>query len=202
MLKKPGKEEIQEKIEQGFLRARVVIEMLGAPKDYIVKTLKTYVEKIKTDKDIIVLNEKYAAPRKQDKLFSTFVDIEMLVKNASALAFFCFDYMPSSIEILEPERFTYNARDFAAFFNDMQARMHRLDMVIKNLSAKSKVLEINAGLLLRNNLLILLKEKDKGLDELSRGSGIPQQQLVPFLEKLIKEGWIKEKKGKYSAAKK
>lgn len=202
MLKKLSKEEIQERIEQGFLRVRVVIEMLGAPKEYIIKTLKDYVVHIDENKDIIMLAEKYAKPKKQGKLFSTFVELEMLVKNASTLAFFCFDYMPSSIEILEPERFTYNARDFAAFFNDMQARLHRLDMVIKNLSAKTKVLETNAGLLLRNNLLILLKEKDKDLNELSRGSGIPQQQLVPFLEKLIKEGWIKEKKGKYSSAKK
>lgn len=201
MAKKLSKEEISEKIEEGFMRVRAIVEMLGAPKEYIVKTLKTYVKKIGENKETIVLKEKYAKPRKQEKLFSIFVELEMLVKDASTLAFFCFDYMPASIEIIEPEKFTYNARDFANFFNDMQARLHRLDMVIKNLTAKASVLEKNAGLLLRNNLLILLKEKDKGLDELAKGSGIPPRQLAPFLERLIREGWIKEKKGKYAGKK-
>ncbi|PIN86430.1 hypothetical protein COV19_04700 [Candidatus Woesearchaeota archaeon CG10_big_fil_rev_8_21_14_0_10_44_13] len=202
MAKKLSKEEISDKIEQGYMRVRTIVEMMGAPKDYIVKTLKMYVDKIGQDKDIILLSEKYAKPKKQEELFSLFVELEILVKNASTLAFFCFDYMPSSIEIMEPQTFSYKAPDFAAFFNDMQARLHRLDMVIKNLTAKTTVLERNAGLLLRNNILIVLKEKDKDLNELSRSSGIPQQQLVPFLEKLISEGWLKEKKGKYSRAKK
>lgn len=201
MAKKPGKEEISEKIEQGYIRFRAIVEMLGAPKEYIIKTLKGYVRKMEENKDLVVLDEKYAKPKKQDKLFSTFVDIEMLAKNASAIAFFCFDYMPSSIEIIEPEKFVYNAADFAAFFNDMQARLHRLDMVMKNLNAKATMLERNAGLLLRNNLLILLKEKDRSLDELSKGSGIPPEQLKGFLEKLIREGWIKEAKNKYKRLK-
>ncbi|MFC1732739.1 hypothetical protein ACFL6I_20760 [candidate division KSB1 bacterium] len=201
MAKKLAKEEIEEKIEQGFLRVRTVIEMLGAPKDYLTKTLRMYMKKIDQNKDIILLKEKYAKPKKQEEMFSTFVEVDMLVRNASTLAFFCFDYMPASIEITDPEKFTYNAVDFAAFFNDMLARLHKLDMVIKNLNAKTENLEKNAGLLLRNNLLILMKEEDKSLKELSKGSGIPPDQLERFLEKLIREGWIKEKKDKYTRKK-
>ncbi|MFO8015829.1 MAG: hypothetical protein R6U32_01860 [Candidatus Woesearchaeota archaeon] len=201
MAKKLSKHEIEEKIDQGFIRVRTVVEMLGAPKEYISRTLKDYIKKLDEKKDIILLKEKYAKPKKRDKLFSVFADIEMLVKDASTLAFFCFDYMPSSIEIAEPEKFTYNASDFAAFFNDMQERLHRLDMVIKNLNAKTKVLEKNASLLLRNSILILLKEKDKTLKELSNGTGIPEDQLKPFLEKLIKEGWVEKRKSRYSRRK-
>lgn len=188
-------------MERGFLKVSTIIEMLGAPKEYITSTLKAYVGRIGQDKDIVLLKERYAPAKKHEKLFSTFVELDMLVKDASTLAFFCFDYMPSSIEIIEPERITYRAADFAAFFNDMQTRLHKLDMVIKNLNAKEKMLEKNAGLLLRNSLLILLKEKDKRLEELSKGVGIPGEQLKPFMDRLINEGWVKESKGKYSRKK-
>lgn len=196
-----SKELIAEKIEKGFIRCRAIVEMMGAPKEYLFKTLKMYVDKLKQNKNVVVINEHYAKPKKHEKLFTTFVELEMLVKDASELAFFCFDYMPSSIEIIEPNNFAYKAADFAAFFNDMVSRLHRLDALIKSLKAKTKNLERNAGLLLRNNIMIVLKEKNKNLDELARNTGIPADQLSPFLEKLISEGWIKRSKDKYNLKK-
>ena len=199
---KLDKDKIQEKLENGYMRVRAIVEMVGGPKEYIVKTLKLYIDKISQDRDIIVLKEKYSKPKKVDKLFSLFVEVEMLVKDAKTLAFFCFDYMPASIEIMEPNTFIYKAADFAAFFNDMQARLHRLDYVIKELTAKTKVLERNAGLLLRNNIITLLKEKDKKLEEMAGETGIPAEQLKPFLTKLANEGWLKEEGNKYILLKK
>ncbi|MCX8147048.1 MAG: hypothetical protein N3D84_01115 [Candidatus Woesearchaeota archaeon] len=198
-----NRELISECLSKGYIHCRVIIEMMGAPKEHLVKSLKGYIERIKTtNKDIIVINEYYARPKKHEKLFSTYVELELLVKNASALAFFCFDYMPSSIEIIEPEIFTYKAADFAAFFNDMQARLHKLDMAIKTYKATIKNLETNAKLLLRNNILINLRERDKDLAELSRNTGIPENQLGPFLSKMIEEGWLKIVDDKYSLRKK
>ncbi|MBD3313555.1 hypothetical protein GF345_03865 [Candidatus Woesearchaeota archaeon] len=197
------RELINEKLDKGFIRCSAIVEMMGAPKEYLSKTLKGYIKKLKDNPNLTLIKENYARPKKHDKLFTTFVEIEMMVKDASELAFFCFDYMPSSIEIIEPEKFQYNAPDFAAFFNDMVARLHRLDGVIKNLKAKSQSLERNAGLLLRNSIITHLMYNDElELEELSRKTGIPAQQLSPFLEKLIREKWIKRAKGKYSLAKK
>lgn len=200
--KQANSEFITEKLDNGYIHFNAIIEMMGAPKEYVINTLKMYVDKLKTGKDIIVIKEFYAKPKKHEKLFSTFVELEMLAKNASAIAFFCFDYMPSSIEIIQPTTFTYNAADFSGFFNDIQARMHRLDMVIKTMKAKLTNLEKNSGLLLRNNILTLLKENKKSLDELSRNTGIPAQQLSPFLERIKEEGWLIRENDKYSINKK
>ncbi|MBU0536562.1 MAG: hypothetical protein KKE20_06360 [Nanoarchaeota archaeon] len=202
-LDKKTKELVYEKLDQGYIRCAAIIEIMGTPKDYVSKTLKAYIDKLKQNKNIIVIKENYAKPKKHEQMFTTFVEIEMLVKDASELAFFCFDYMPSSIEIIEPEKFFYNAPDFAAFFNDMVARLHRLDTVMKSLKAKSSSLERNAGLLLRNNIMITLKyNKDMGLEDLAKATGIPAQQLSPFLEKLIREKWIKRENNKYNLRKK
>lgn len=202
-LDKKTQELVSEKLGKGYIRARAIIEMMGAPKEYLAKMLKSYMDKLKHNKNIMVIQEDYAKPKKHEKLFTTFVDVDFLAKDASELAFFCFDYMPSSIEISEPEKFNYDAPDFAAFFNDMVARLHRLDAHIKTIKAKSMNLERNAGLLLRNNVMIVLKhEKDSTLEGISKKTGIPTEQLSPFLEKLIREGWIKRDKNKYCIAKK
>ncbi|MCX6706956.1 MAG: hypothetical protein NT001_02335 [Candidatus Woesearchaeota archaeon] len=198
---KAKKELIEEKIGRGYIRFSAIIEMMGAPKEYISKTFRDYIEKLRENRNIIILKEHFAKPKKKDTLFVMYVELELLAKDASELVFFCFDYMPSSIEIIEPEHFNYRAADFAAFLNDMQARMHTIDSHLKNLKAKTANLERNAGLLLRNNILIVLKEKDRNLDELAKGTGIPAVQLSPFLEKLIIEGWIKKAKDKYSRRK-
>ena len=197
---KAKKEIIEEKLGKGYIRVSAIIEMMGAPKEYISKTFRGYIEKLKENRNIIVLNEHFAKPKKRDKLFVMYVELELLAKDASELVFFCFDYMPSSIEIIEPEKFSYRAADFAAFLNDMQARMHKVDAHLKNLKAKTANLERNAGLL-RNNILIVLKEKDRSLEELGKDTGIPAVQLSPFLEKLISEGWLKKAKDRYSRRK-
>jgi hypothetical protein len=198
---KAKKELIEEKLERGYIRFSAIIEMMGAPKEHLSNSFKGYIEKLKENKNIIVIKEHIAKPKKKDRLFVMYVELELLAKDASELVFFCFDYMPSSIEIIEPEQFQYRATDFAAFLNDMQARMHTIDSQLKMLKAKSSNLERNAALLLRNNILIVLKEKDKSIEELAKDTGIPALQLSPFLEKLISEGWLKRVKDKYSRKK-
>lgn len=199
---KSKKSLINEKLDQGFIHCRTIVEMLGAPREYIVETLKFYVEKIKQSDKVVVLNTDFSKPKKEDKLFHIYVEIEMLVKDASELAFFCFDYMPSSIEIIQPDTFSYRAANFSSFFNDLQGRLHNLDMLAKNLVAENKNLKKNAGALLRNLVILTLKFKgDMNVGEISKNVGIPPEQLKPFLEKHIKEGHLRKEGDIYKAAK-
>src|SRR3989344_1166139 len=84
------------------IRCRAIIEMLGAPKEYIDKILRDYIAKIKNEGAKIV-SERYEEAVQQDKLFSNFVEMEILFDKPSQLLSFCFESMPSSIEIIEPE---------------------------------------------------------------------------------------------------
>lgn len=192
--------DIREKLDEGWIHGRVIIEMLGAPQDYVEKTLHLYVEKIKKEKEYLVLKEAFEKPEKRDDLFAVFVELEMLAKDASALVFFCFDYMPSSIEIIAPQQFTYRAADFTDFFNDLQARLHKMDMITKNMRAENRMLQINASRLLRNMIIVSLREKDKDLSLLAKNIGIPEKQLKPILENLVKDKHIKKKGKLYGVA--
>lgn len=186
------KDAINELLEKGWIHCTIIVELLGGPKEYIEETLAQYVEQIKQAESHRVLKIDLAPVEARDKLWSTFAEIELWVKDASTLAFLCFDYMPSSIEILEPEQFSYRAADFAGFFNDLQMRLHKLDMIVKNLRAENKVLQINGSRLLRNNVLISLKEKDKDLPTLAKNIGLLPEHLEPFLDAMIKEDFIKK----------
>ncbi|HLC67155.1 MAG TPA: hypothetical protein VJK52_05950, partial [Candidatus Nanoarchaeia archaeon] len=181
------KEKIEDLLERGWIHCRIIVELLGGPKEYITETIEQYVQRIKEDDAHVVLATEIAPVEAQEKLWSTFAEIDLWVKDASTLAFLCFDYMPSSIEVIEPESLHYRAADFAAFFNDLQARLHKLDMIVKNLRAENKVLQINGSRLLRNNVLISLKEKDKDLNTLAKNVGLVPEQLEPFLDAMIKE---------------
>jgi len=190
---------IAQKVEEGWLHVNVVLEMVGAPKEHVVKTFNDYLTLIDRDKELILVEKKVKNPKKQKELWSIFSELSLLFPDASALVFFCFDFMPSSIEIVEPELLHYRSQDFSAFFNDLQGKLHKLDFMAKTLVAENKNLKRNANLLLRNNVIIVLKrDGDLPLKDLSLRAGIPEGQLKPFLEGLVKENIIKKKKDNYS----
>src|SRR3989338_2348534 len=184
---------------KNLIKARVIIEMLGAPKEHIEETLKLYVEKMKTqEKDIVVRNIEYGEPKEVNSLFSVFVELELEFTDMKTLTYFCFDYMPSSIEVFEPSEFTYSANDYTDFLNDLQARLHKFDMMIRNLSAENKVIKKNGLTLARNVVLACVESGPKPLLEISKRSGMPEEHIKKFVNILVKEEKIKEKDGKYS----
>ena len=187
-----------EKLEEGKILCRTVIELLGKPKDYIVDTMHKYVEKIKQNKEIEVVKAEFSDPVEKEGLFGMFVDLEAWFKHSETLIDFCFDYMPSSIEVVEPSRVTYTSNKLSNMFNDLQAKLHTIDMMLKNTVQENKILRKNAAGLLRNNIMLSIKEKPKKIDEISRNVGVPANQLKPFLDKVIEEGHLKENKGTYS----
>lgn len=176
---------------------RSVIQIIGSPQMHVENTLQRYVENLKKDKSFEVVKTTFATPVEQDNLFSAYVEIELRAKDTAHLVSFCFDYMPASIEILEPSKLSYEREEFSGFLNDLQARLHKLDLLVKNLHAENKILKQNTMTLIKNIIKISLRESDKTLPELSKLSGMPEVQIKKFAAVLVKEGKVKETKGTY-----
>lgn len=179
--------------------ARVVIQMLGAPKKHIEDTLKMYVDKIEEEHKDIKILKRYQSKAKlgKDKLFNVFAELELEVRGAEQLVWFCFDYMPASVEILEPETFTYESHEFTNFLNDLQAKLHKTDMAIKGLSAENQVLKKNAMTLVRNIILVQLSSGPSDLKTLSKRAGVPEDHMLAFLKELIQEGKVRKEGDQY-----
>lgn len=170
--------------------ARCIIEILGGPKEFIAKKLEEHVEKIKQE-GLDVQIEKYAEPVPSDKLFSQFVELQISFKDAHELLNFCFDSMPSTVEIMSPEKMELDMAKFEDFLNDLQGRLHQTDMMLKGLQAQKQVLDKNAINIL-HNFIKLACEKPKSMDDLSNMIGMKPDALQSFVDTLISKGVIKK----------
>jgi len=67
----------------------------------------------------------------------------MIIKGIPKLIGFCFDYMPSSIEISKPDEFVMKKSTVENLMNDLQARLHDVDMIIKKQKNENDFLRKN-----------------------------------------------------------
>ena len=187
---------------------RAIVEIVGKPKEHVERAINMVIEQTAEIKGLEI-ERKEIAPIKslknenlnktEDKiqkisgeLFSTFAELDLRADDIDPIASFCFEFMPSSIEIMEPEKTEVKLRDISKLLNDILSKIHNADMAVKRLNFENSTLKNNATLLLRNMIMISLKSKEQNLDQLSKSTGIPAEQLNPFLESLIKENFIKK----------
>ncbi len=199
------KEELsdKERLDQGWIHCSVIIEVLGKPKEHVEKTIRDFVNEIKEKKEIKVIMEEFApAEPKEKTLFTEFVELEMWVKGVGSLVWFCFDYMPSSVEVIEPETIKYKCQEFTSFLNDLQARLHAIDMIVKQVTTESSRLQENAKKLLRNIVALVLMEKDADLKEIAARAGLQPEKMEIFLNEMENEKMIFKEGDKYFIAKK
>ncbi len=166
------------------IQARVILEMLGAPKEYIEQTMKNYVIKLKKE-GLTITKEDYAEAQPADKLFSTFAELEITFKHLQELLSFCFAALPSSVEILEPATLAITAPTLTGFLNDLQARLHDADMIVKSVRAQNKILDNNTTAVFQNFITHILKQEPQTIDSISNTTGVTIKEIEPFLKKLV-----------------
>ena len=177
---------------------RAVIEVLGKPKEHVEKAMQEYIGNLKKDERFKIIREDFAELKQQENdLWATFTELEMEVKEIKDVVSFCFEYMPSLIEIIEPDKITLTDKDFSDFFNDLQARLHQVDMIAKQVKLESEHSGMSLTKLLRNYLMMLLNERDLTLEELSKFTGIKDELLGDYLDKLIDQKILGMEKGVY-----
>lgn len=189
---------IKEKIADGHTHLRIIIEVVGKPKEYVEESLKSHLDKIKSDKTYLIAKETIEPAEKQENYFSTFAEIELLVKKSSDIMSLCFDYMPSSVEILAPERMIMKNNEFTGFLNDLQARLHALNTGIIQLKDQNKLYIKNTAVLLRNFIVVLLSTRQLTIEEMHPYLGVRKEDIEKVLTVLIKEGKVKKQGKKYS----
>lgn len=180
-------------VEKGGILSTLIIEIVGAPKEHVEKTMKMVLDRLKEEKGVFVTEGKVhqAKETENKKFFATYSELEVLFDDFNSFVRICYDYMPSNIDILEPAHFKTEAIKISDFINDVLARLHDIDLRLKTTNATIKVLEKNAVNLLKRTMVILLKDQPKDVETISSKTGIKEDQLMPFLEGFEKEGWVK-----------
>ena len=116
-----------------------VIELVGSPKEHVEEVMKKIVDKVKESYKLA--DSKTFDAKQMDKLWAIFSELTIKFDKIEDLFGFCFDYMPSSVEIINPNKFIVNNTDINTLLNDLVGRLHEYDMMMKNLKAVNSVMK-------------------------------------------------------------
>ncbi len=172
--------------------ARVIIEMLGAPKEHIEKTMRDYVDKLKKEETVVKADIAEAEQEEGQKIFGIYAELEMKFDSLAELLNFCFDSMPSSVEVVSPAELAIPLNKLNGFINDLQARLHEADAMVKSGKMTQQVLDANATNIFRRFLITLAEHGHKTPGEMSHYIGVHPSKLIPFLAKLVEEKKLKK----------
>jgi len=178
---------------------RAVVEVLGKPKEHVDSTLKGYLKKLKENSKYEVLKEDLAELKQHEdsELWMAFAELEIKTAGVTEIIDFCFDYMPSLIEIIEPEELQLDSLMISSFLNDMQAKLHGVDMIAKQMKMENQLTNNSLAKLLNNYIVVLLRNNNLTSKQLSTFTGMNIDILEDYLDKMIDEGKIDLKEGIY-----
>jgi hypothetical protein len=189
--------EIAKKLEKGGVLAQVGFEVIGNPKDHVENTIRDFVANIEKEPGVFVLNKEFGDAEEMDGgLFGTFADTEILVDNLEKLNWLCVNFMPASIEIIAPAELKFSDKDLTLWFNDLLAKLHEVTMNYRQLSTKEEAFVKNMNAIIHNSVL-LAAEHYHSAGEIGRKIGVPEEQVMPFLEANVKNRKLEKKGDKY-----
>jgi len=121
-------------MEDKPIKALIILEMLGKPKDFVVESLNKTIEKLSEEKDVQLISKdvKEAKEHTQNKeFFTTFAELEVEVTQISTLAMLMFIYMPAHIEVISPEKIMVTNNSYSELLSELTRRLHRYDEIAR-----------------------------------------------------------------------
>ena len=134
------------------IKARMIIEIMGKPPEHVKEALNTLVVRMGSEKGVGLIDKNYHDPKpvkESESLYSTFAEIDAEFDSLEHFFSITMGYMPSNVEIYEPEKFKLSSSELTSLGNFIVSNLHRYDEM-----AKRAIVE-------RDILLRKLQEVDK-----------------------------------------
>lgn len=129
------------------ITALMIVEVMGRPPEYLKEALDKHISQLNNRKDVKLVSSKISDTKKIDEekdLYSSFAEVEVRVLGLGKLLDLVFEFMPSSIEIVDPENLELNCQEATMFLNDLSGRLHKYDDVAK--LAQMKIYQLSQAL--------------------------------------------------------
>jgi len=127
-----------------MVRAIMIVEMAGKPAQHVKEVLANHIAVLDKVNDLRVHTIKISEPKEIENsngLFTCFAEADFESDNFARLSETMFDFMPSSVEIIEPARVNLEAAHATDLLNNISGRMHRYDEIAKIAQFRIKQLE-------------------------------------------------------------
>jgi len=118
------------------MKIRMIIEILGTPKEHVSETIGKVMEEFRK-RELEILEEYIDEVKEVEQFYSTFAEIIFKTESLKQFNDICFDFMPSVVEILEPLDMKFDSKTYEDFMNDLLARLHKHGMIMRNLHAEN-----------------------------------------------------------------
>ena len=150
----------------------MIVEMAGRPAEHLTASLEKHIGILNEVTDITVHSIKVSEPKEielsegspdGEPMFTAFAEADFETESFARLTETMFDFMPSSVEVIEPSKITMDTNDSTALLNNISGRMHRYDEFAK--IAGAKIQQMNAQLQAAQKVLI---DKDAKIIELEK----------------------------------
>lgn len=158
------------------IKASMIVEIAGSPQEHINYALNLMSEQFCKDmSEIKVLSKKVTQAEKMpqsERIFSGFCEFEVEVPDLAVLFVICKDYLPSSVEIYEPDQILFHREHMTEMFNDFAARLHDYDAMAKTLTLQKR---------------FILEEMQKYVTEKNVAAGKPKEEAEKEASDFIKK---------------
>ena len=119
---------------QQKITAIMIIEVAGRPPEYLTNSMQLHIEKLNQLNGVRLVSSKISEPRvveSEKDLYTCFAEVEVEADSLARLMDLVFDFMPSSMEIIDPVDLELNCQEATMFVNDLAGRLHKYDEVAK-----------------------------------------------------------------------
>ncbi|MBS3109492.1 hypothetical protein J4227_03105 [Candidatus Woesearchaeota archaeon] len=187
-----------DRIEAGQLQTRIIVEMIGKPKEHMEATFNDLLKKFSDEKDICITKKTISKTKKDGELFSRFAEVEFWAKDLSTLFGIGFDYMPSSVEIIKPEQVVFQVHRLNAYLNELQGKLHHVDMLAKTAQTEKAIVSDNFFKMMANSIMLSLANGPRTAIEIAKFTGISAEVLQNKLASLAEDKKIRKEGDKYA----
>ena len=123
---------------------------MGSPKEHVDETIRQVIEELEKRGEIKILNKNVAEAKnvndeKLKRFFTSFVEVDIETESIESLIGICFDFMPSSVEIIEPTEFRLKSTQIDDTLNDLLDKLHKFSMAVRNMHAENLMLKKKIG---------------------------------------------------------
>ena len=119
------------------IEARFILEILGRPPEHVTEALNLLSEKLSKEKGAKIKESVVHEPievKDSKELYTAFVDLTIEFDSLGDLFQCVFLYMPSHVEVFNPEKLAMTNYDINDMANRLTQRLHSYDAIAKRLS--------------------------------------------------------------------
>ncbi len=135
-----------EQDDDNKFRVQMLIEVQGIEETLVKQQAEKILENLRKEPFYKIYAQKVEETTKVDDKYSTFIDVNLSVRDFRAMVRLMFFYGPSSIEVVKPSKIEFTLNDFQDGLVDMTDMVHAYANYIMGILSRKQVEEFNTKL--------------------------------------------------------